>query len=212
MRWFKKKGQSGQAGIESAAPSAAAMPAPGSPAETEPYVVAVRSPEGERAGASPTPLLVYSHMAQHTAQRIAHDTTINCIAIAGLEALSAVIGQIPSIGLLAMSRPAHVGEAELAIQRYRQEAPQRQMALYGAWDYHVGRAATRAIACQADGIMMPGIRTDEEYAYILGVMQEVFEGAPPPTSIEAHVARLKRYTSAASPFWQQQELAHSRYY
>jgi hypothetical protein len=120
--------------------------------------------------------------------------------------------QLPTVGIMAMSRTTHVGEAEAAIKLYREETTSRGMALYGAWDYNVLRAATRALACGADGISMPGIDVNESFAYLFGVLQEVLGGAEPPTTIAAHEARLRRYTSDQSPFWKNQDRIVSTYY
>lgn len=170
------------------------------------------SPEGERRGASQIPLIFYGNMAHVTAPRFAEQTTICTLAVAGLRMLDAVLARVKTVGLLAMSRTTHPGEAESAIRLYQERSTVRRMTLYGAWDYHVGRAVTRALGCGADGISMPGIATDEHYAYVFGVLSEVRAGAAPPATAEAHVDRLRRYTSEKSPFWRQQDLIESVYY
>lgn len=194
-------------------PAAAQQPDPAeSLPEPETYVVGYVSEEGKRRGVSPVPLLIYGHMALVGARRTAADTTVSCVAIAGLDALEETIAKLPSIGLCAMSRVEHLGEAAEAIKRYRRLSPRRGMTIYGAWDYNVERAARRAITCGADGIQMPGIYTSELYAYLLGVLGEVQSGAPVPTTVEEHLARLKRYTTDKSKFWEIQDLVHSKYY
>jgi hypothetical protein len=90
-------------------------------------------------------------------KRTANDTTIACVAVAGLEVLEQLLAKLPSIGLCVQSRTTHAGEAAEAILLYRTKAPQLGMTIYGPWDYNVERAAQRAIACVADGIEMPGI-------------------------------------------------------
>lgn len=180
--------------------------------EPENYVVGYVSEEGKRRSLSPAPLLMYGHMARVSARRTAADTTISCMAVAGLDTLEQTIAKLPSIGLCAMSRVDHLGEAAEAIKIYRRLSAQRGLTIYGAWDYNVERAARRAITCGADGIQMPGIYTSELYAYLLGLLGEVQNGAPVPTTVEEHVARLRRYTTDKSKFWEIQDLVHSKYY
>lgn len=168
---------------------------------------------GAQRGSSTTPLLVYGHMAQQGASRFAEHTSLCAIAVAGLDVLGLLLDKaMPTVGILAMSRTTHVGEAEAAIVLYRQRAAQRGMALYGAWDYNIARASARALACGADGVSMPGIEANESFAYVFGVLSEVMEGAEPPTTAAAHEARLRRYTSDKSPFWHSQDLITSPYH
>jgi hypothetical protein len=178
----------------------------------ETYALTFISEEGKRRGADPRPLLIYGHMAQVSAKRTATDTTVNCIALSGLDMLRQAIEHVPSIGLRAMSRPEHVGEAEEGIRMYRAAIPEHRPTFYGAWDYNVERAAKRAINCGADGVEMPGILTDELYAYIFGVIDEVYQGAAIPTTVEEHIARLKKFTTEKSKFWEIQDLVVSKFY
>jgi hypothetical protein len=178
----------------------------------ETYALTFISEEGKRRGADARPLLMYGHIAHVSAKRTATDTTVNCIALAGLDQLQQAIEQVPSIGLCAMSRPEHVGEAEEAIKLYRAAIPEHRPTYYGAWDYNVERAAKRAINCGADGVEMPGILTDELYIYLFGVMNEVYQGAAIPTTVEEHIARLKKYTTEKSKFWEIQDLVVSKFY
>lgn len=151
-------------------------------------------------------------MSHVGAKRTANDTTVNCIAIAGMDRLRQVIDKLPSVGLCAMSRPEHVGEAEEAIKLYRATVPEHLPTFYGAWDYNVERAAQRAIGCGVDGIEMPGILTSELYAYLFGVMEDVYQGAAVPTTLEEHVARLEKYTTKKSKFWEMQDLIESKFF
>lgn len=181
--------------------------------EPEAVLEVFTSEQGAQRGAARTPLLVYGHMAREGAARFAKYSTLSTVAIAGLDVLRQLLTKkLPTVGILAMSRTSHVGEAEAAIKLYREETASRGMALYGAWDYNVARAATRALACGADGISMPGSDVNESFAYLFGVLQEVLGGAGPPTTLAAHEARLRRYTSDRSPFWRNQDRIVSTYY
>ncbi len=167
---------------------------------------------GASRGVSRRPLILYGHMAQVTAQQFAHHTTVCTIAVAGLAVLGELIARLGTLGLLAMSRTTHVGEAEAAIRMFNERSATRAMTLYGAWDYNVARAASRAVGCGADRVSMPGIDANEHFAYVFGVLKEVTGGAAAPATAAAHIARLKRYTTAKSPFWEQQDLIKSTYY
>lgn len=170
------------------------------------------SPHGKRAGSPPEPLIVFGHMADAIARRTANDTTLGCVAVASLPALESLLASERVVGIRAQSRTIAPGEAQEAIQVFRARGPRPGLAIYGAWDYNVERAARRAIDCAADGIEMPGILAAELYAYVFGVLNEVLAGASPPTTVEQHVSRLRRFTTAASPFWSQQDLIASPYY
>lgn len=181
---------------------------------TEPEIVleAFDSQLGAQRGAPSTPLIIYGHMAEVVARRFAGDTSVSTLAVAGLPALDEVLANIPTLGVIAHSRTTHVGEAEQVITTYRQKSARRGMTLYQAWDYNVARATTRALACGADGITMPGIEGNDYYRYVLGVLREVENGAAPPTTAAEHEARLRKYTTDKSPFWHNQDPLKSIYY
>lgn len=173
---------------------------------------AFHSQLGAQRGAPDTPLIVYGHMAEVVARRIAGDTSVSTLAVAGLPALDEVLANIPTLGVIAHSRTTHVGEAGQVITTYRQKATKRGVTLYQAWDYNVARATARALACGADGIVMPGIDANDYYRYVLGVLREVQTGAAAPTTAAQHEARLRKYTTDASPFWRNQDALKSIYY
>jgi hypothetical protein len=113
------------------------------------------------------------------------------------------------VGIVALSRPEHSGEAQQAIENFRSANRRRGAAVYAAWDYNVERAARHAISCRADGILMPGVDSNEMLAYLFGVLERVRNGASPPLSLEEHVAILRQFTSNKSPFWSNQNLVES---
>lgn len=167
---------------------------------------------GKKAGCSPIPFVLYGHCAESLAGQISKFSTANCVAITSLDSLNEFIRSYDFIGMLAQSRPEFVGEAGDAIKFATSSKKLRVATFYGVWDYNVERGAKRAIEYQADGISMPGIMTDELFQYIFGVLAEVSEGAEIPTSVEEHLARLKKYTTSKSPFWSQQDFIVSPYY
>lgn len=169
------------------------------------------SAAGKQAGAPSEPFIVFGHMADTIAQRIAHDTTMSCVAVSSLEALLSLLKEERVVGIRAQSRPEQPGEAQEAIRLFRNSGVPGAT-IYGAWDYNVDRAARRALECDADGIEMPGILTSELYEYLFGVLRDVSEGASPPTTGAEHEARLRKYTTEASPFWKQQDLIKSTFY
>lgn len=170
------------------------------------------SPDGKKRGFPATPLLIYGFNPDALAEMISENTTATCLTVYSLEFLQEYTSQYPSIGLIAQSREEHAGEAGTAIQIFRKHEKVRGMALYGAWEYNVERAAKRAIEYQADGIMMPSIFDKDLYNYIFGVLIEISIGAEIPQTVEEHEERLKRYTSDRSPFWRQQDKIISQYY
>lgn len=177
----------------------------------QPAQVFVSQP-GEAIGAPKTPLLIFGHESDTTARFISESTTITCISVHIVEFIKDFASEHPTLGLIAQSRREHSGEAGYAIQLFHTVAKYRAMTIYGAWDYNVERAARKAIEYGADGIEMPGMIDSEVFAYLLGVLKEVAEEAPVPTTVEEHIARLKRYTTDKSPFWSQQNQIFSKYY
>ncbi len=179
--------------------------------ELQPAQVFVSQP-GEAVGAPKTPLLIFGHESDTTARFISESTTITCISVHIVEFIKDFASENPTLGLIAQSRTEHSGEAGYAIQLFNSIAKYRAMTIYGAWDYNVERAARKAIEYGADGIEMPGIIDSELFAYLLGILHEVADGAAVPTTVEEHITRLKRYTTDKSPFWSQQDLIFSKYY
>jgi hypothetical protein len=168
------------------------------------------SEEGKKRGIRSYPTIVFGHHADRCAQRMPRETTMSCIAVTSLDQLERTFKLVPILALRAHSRPEAPGEASEAIRLYKRDFI--GVTFYGAWDYNVERAATRALEYEADGIEMPGIRADELYAYVFGVISEAQNHVPRPTTVEEHRKRLMKYTTQASPFWSQQDLIVSKYF
>jgi hypothetical protein len=96
------------------------------------------------------------------------------------------------------------GEASRAIRAAQSCVAIRGPKIFAAWDYNVARAAEHALACRADGLLMPGIDSNEMFALLLGILGRTLDGAPPPASASEHEAILRTHTSQKSPFWQNQ--------
>lgn len=174
--------------------------------------VYIRSALGAERGVTPVPMVVYGHQAESMAAHFAQYTSLSCLGVWGLDEFDEAVRKASVLGVVAMSRPRAPGEAGAVLRLYRDVAERPGMALYGAWDYNVERGAQRALEYRADGVLMPGIDGNEQLGFVLGVLDEVLAGATPLSTVDQHVARLRRYTTEKSPFWKAQDLVESPYY
>src|SRR5689334_17616025 len=105
-------------------------------------------------------------MAEKIAELFATYSTMSAISIQGLANLSGVLRHVRrALGLYATSRASFPGEAGEALALFKREHATRAALLYGALDYNVERAATRAIEYGADGVILPGIDANEMFVY-----------------------------------------------
>jgi hypothetical protein len=164
---------------------------------------------------SPHPAICFGHQAESFAREVSDHSSLNTMVPEDLEGLAHVCTceAFANIGLhfaalIARSRPDHNGEAGEAIRVFQEKQRRRAASFYGAWDYDVARAASRAIEYGADGIVMPGTDANELYAYLFGVMKLVEEGAAVPATAQEHIDRLKEF-APSSPFWTSQDAVES---
>lgn len=162
------------------------------------------SERGRLEGMPPAPLVVYGPGRARVAELIARSSTLATVSVVGLGNLEAVLRHVRrAVGIWATSRPDRAGEAAEAIALFRRAHPARALVLYGALDPDVERAARRAVEVEADGLVPPAIELEDLFEYAFGVLGEVAGGAAPPTTVEEHVARLRRW-APRSPFWRRQ--------
>lgn len=173
------------------------------------------SERGVAQGAPREPLVFFGHLGGESgvalANMISTHSTIDCLLVPDLESLRAWLAGNEAAALVAHSRAEAPGEAALAIQAFHELQPTGRPALYHAWDYHVGRAAARALACGADGVVMPAIDLSEFFGLVFGVMARASAGAPPPETAKEHEALLRQF-APNSPFWGLADTVESPYY
>lgn len=157
------------------------------------------------------PLLVYGHGSDSLANLLSTASTVHCVAVHSLQELRELLSARPCIGLTAMSRQEASGEAGLAIGLLREAYGDTEVAVYGAWDYNVARAAKRAIEYGADGILMPGIETNDLLQCMMTYLARVQQFAQRPATTEEHEALLRALTPR-SPFWKVQDRVASPYF
>jgi hypothetical protein len=104
--------------------------------------------------------------------------------------------------LIALSPPNDSGAAGRAIQAFR-EKNSAGLTVYHGWDYRLSVSGPRALACQADVLLVGGI-LDWNLIYCLGtaILFKARQGIEP--SLEFYTKLLK-LTCAESPFWRMQE-------
>lgn len=161
---------------------------------------------------SAAPLIVYGHLAEELAAELGQISGIDGIAVSGLDNLQALLAAESELGgILATSRPEHPGEAGAAIALFRAGRETTGLALYGAWDYNVKRAAQKAMQYQADGILMPDMINAEIEQVLVGLRQRLSKKAARPTTVTQHRELLREY-APDSEFWSHQRQTASIYY
>lgn len=153
---------------------------------------------GQEHGASPLPMVMYGHDALDTAGFFAEVSTISTVVAEDPDELEAVLAE-DVVGIFAMDRPDHAGEAARAVARLR-EVHGRRLSLLGAWSQDVRAEVAAALACGADGVILPDCDAGEMFRYIFDLFRWVGEGGPVPADEAAHV-RLLRHHFASSKFW-----------
>lgn len=171
----------------------------------------IESPLGRANGSPTAPLVLFGNVAGRAlGDVVAGHSTLRCVLIPTYELLAPLLEEHDVAGMIAHSRPEHPGEAGRAIGELRRLRP-RAAAIYNAWDYHVGRGAQRALEYGADGVLMPAIDVNDLFRFVFGVLGRVGAGAPPPATVEEHVALVREF-AGGSPFWELQDRVVSRYF
>lgn len=168
------------------------------------------SKRGLEAKADPAVLIIFGHNADNEAKMIAGLSTLSCVAVEGIDSLKSCVDSESTAGLMTRSRMEHVGEAGEAIALFQQLRP-GQVTLYGAWDYHTGRAADRAVEYKAHGLIMPAMDLNAMMRTIFTRLATKIEPDDLPLAHEDYLEHLKE-TAADSPFWEMQDLIESQFY
>ncbi|MFO1352300.1 MAG: hypothetical protein U1F68_17160 [Gammaproteobacteria bacterium] len=168
----------------------------------------VHSPNGASA---PKALIAYGHHAHDMAHLLVDGAALGCAAVTTLDELADLLEKRQAAGIVAISRMAFPGEAGKAISLFREYYPGAGIALYGAWDYNVERAAMRALDCGADGVIMPDLGEQELRGYLQGVMDRGKQGKKRPTTVKQHTELLNTYVPNAK-FWDHQQFTESPYF
>ena len=158
------------------------------------------SPLGKQHGATTRPFILYGHDALDAAAFFARATTLSTLAVTGVPSLEQALEASQPVGIFAMSRAGHPGEAAEAIKLFRRHVDARQPCLYGAWTLDVDEAAQRAVEAEADGVVMPDSDAAEMFAYLFRIFEGIDEGYPVPTEPRELVDGLK-LAFPESPFW-----------
>lgn len=104
--------------------------------------------------------------------------------------------------LIALSPPDASGTAGVAIAEFRAANP-RGVTVYHGWDYRLAISGPRALACQADALMVGGTLA-EELICLLGTMVLVKRRYAYSPSIRGYETIL-RQACPRSGFWQMQD-------
>jgi len=183
-------------------------PPPPIPPRTLAFGNYFRSALGLKHGAPDAPLVLYGHDALDAAAFFSQASTLSTLAVRGIDQLERALGELDVLGIFAMSRPTHPGEAGDAIRllkaRFDAAAGGRRAGLYGAWTYDVDAAIAHALDCGADAVVMPDVDARELFAYVFAVLEAVETGKALPTTVAAHRDQLK-LGFPNSPFWRKQD-------
>lgn len=155
---------------------------------------------GRERGANPLPMVIYGHDAADTAGFVAEVSTISTVAVEDMADLEAIVARDDVLGIWAHSREDRDGEAEQAIEAVRR-ARGRRVSIYGAWTPDVRAEAARAVACRADGLIVPEVDAAEMFAYIFAIFQWAEGGGKPPADVEAHIDLLRRHFKTSKFWW-----------
>jgi hypothetical protein len=157
---------------------------------------------GQEHGAPSIPLVCYGASASDFARIVSQSSTLSCVAIVGLQSLERFLKETPAAGILAMSHMSKEqrGEAGEGLALFSATNRGRGALLYHSWERNAPRAAERALEVKADGVLVAPMMMDDMFQIIFGVLSEVQDGAPVPTTKEEHIARLRRF-APNSPFW-----------
>lgn len=158
------------------------------------------SPLGRERQAPEHPLIIYGHDALDTAAFMAEASTLCTLAVRSLVNLEKAIANHACIGIFAMSRPEHPGEAAQALRLFSQKNPGPGLKLYGAWTHDVHAAIEKALVAGAHGVIFPDTDAQEMFAYIFACLKAIGEGQPLPASAKAMYDHL-RVAFPQSPFW-----------
>ena len=155
---------------------------------------------GEKHGANPLPMVIFGHDAADTAGFVAEVSTISTVAVDSLADLAAILAHDDVLGIWAHSHEGRDGEAEAAIEAVR-KARGRRVSIYGAWTPDVRAEAARAVACRADGLILPEVDAAELFAYIFAIYQWAEGGGHPPADVAAHIELLRRHFKTSKVWW-----------
>lgn len=155
---------------------------------------------GRERGANPLPMVIFGHDAHDTAGFVAEVSTISTVAVETLDDLRAIVARDDVLGIWAHDPEGRAGEAAEAIEIVR-AARGRRVSLWGAWTPDVRAEADKALACGADGLILPEVDAGEMFAYIFAIFQWAAEGGKPPADVEGHLALLRRHFKNSKFWW-----------
>lgn len=161
---------------------------------------------GQQRQAPQHPLIIFGHDALDTAAFIAEASTLCALAVRSLDSLEKAIASHSCIGIFAMSRPEHPGEAAAALQVFSQKNPGLGLKLYGAWTHDVHAAVEKALAAGAHGVIFPDCDAQEMFGYIFACLQAIGEDRPLPATTKDMLDHL-RVAFPQSPFWNTSDAA-----
>jgi hypothetical protein len=131
-------------------------------------------------------LIIYGHRARDTARRLAIVMGRNCIAVEDLKTLQIILRERWFMGVVARVDGSNRTDAGKAIKLFRKYYPDAGVAIYAAWDEDIEQAAQQALACQADGIVMPDLDATATAAYLTAVIERIERDEPRPATVAEH--------------------------
>lgn len=109
----------------------------------------------------------------------------------------------PYAMLIALSPPSESSAAGRAIQAFKSKYPEG-LTVYHGTDYRLSVSGPRALACQADVLMVGGVAV-HELVFCLGTAILLKRRGGLEPSLDSYT-KLLQITCAESPFWKLQEL------